>query len=144
MYSRFFLRPFFNDLDALFPLRRALRPTYRVRFAPYTLQQPQYESKEIEAEEKSNPHALFEQFFKENEPKTQEEKDFLKKNYPEAAEEKYDPFKVLELEEDASMEQVKDAYRKLALKYHPKNDASEEAATKFAEVGKAYQSILEQ
>jgi len=39
---------------------------------------------------------------------------------------------VLELEENASMEQVKDAYRKLALKYHPKNDASEEAATKFA------------
>lgn len=41
------------------------------------------------------------------------------------------------------MEQVKDAYRKLALKYHPKNDASEEAATKFAQIGKAYQNILE-
>jgi len=64
MYNRFFLRPFFNDLDALFPLRRAFRPTYRIRYTPYTYQQPQYESKEIEAEDKANPHTLFEQFFK--------------------------------------------------------------------------------
>ena len=41
------------------------------------------------------------------------------------------------------MEDVKDAYRKQALKYHPKNDSSEEAATKFAEIGKAYQEIVE-
>lgn len=66
MYNRFFLRPFFNDFDAFFPLRRALRPTYRVRFTPYTIQEPQYETKEPEAEEKSNPHTLFEQFFKEH------------------------------------------------------------------------------
>lgn len=41
------------------------------------------------------------------------------------------------------MDKVKDAYRKLALKYHPKNDASEKAATKFADIAKAYESILE-
>ena len=41
------------------------------------------------------------------------------------------------------MEEVKDAYRKLAIKFHPKNDSSPEAATKFAEIGKAYQTILE-
>ena len=37
---------------------------------------------------------------------------------------------------------MKDAYRKLAIKFHPKNDSSPEAATKFAEIGKAYETIL--
>ena len=41
------------------------------------------------------------------------------------------------------MEQVKDAYRKLAIKYHPRNDSSPEAASRFAEIGKAYEMVLE-
>ena len=49
----------------------------------------------------------------------------------------------MDLKSDASLEQVKEAYRKLAIKYHPKNDSSPEAASKFAEIGKAYETILE-
>jgi curved DNA-binding protein CbpA len=52
--------------------------------------------------------------------------------------EKYDPYKVLELKNDASIDKVKESYRKLAMKYHPKNNPSPEAEAKFAEVGKAY------
>ena len=79
---------------------------------------------QYEVEDKSDPHYLFDQFFKENEIRSEEEKEFFKKHYPETVEEKFDPYKVLEIKEDASMEEVKDAYRKQALKYHPKNDSS--------------------
>lgn len=53
-----------------------------------------------------------------------------------------DPFECLGVPESASDEDIKSAYRKLALKYHPdKNPGSEEAAVKFQEVTTAY-SIL--
>jgi molecular chaperone DnaJ len=54
-----------------------------------------------------------------------------------------DPFKVLEISKDATFDQVKDAYRKLSIKYHPKNNSSPEAEAKFAEISKAYQHIVE-
>jgi len=57
-------------------------------------------------------------------------------------EEKFDPYKVLEINNDASIDQVKEAYRKLALKYHPKNNTSPDAEARFAEVSKAYEAIL--
>lgn len=58
-------------------------------------------------------------------------------------EEKFDPYKVLEISKDASLEDVKEAYRKLAIKYHPKENSSPEAQAKFAEVSKAYSTITE-
>jgi len=58
---------------------------------------------------------VFENFFNENGIKNENEKDFFKKHYPEKVEEPYDPFKVLGLEKDASQDQVKEAYRKLAI-----------------------------
>ena len=87
---------------------------------------------------------IFEQFFKEHETKGEEEKEFFKKLNTEPTSEKYDPYKVLEIENDSSLEKAKEAYRKLAIKYHPKNDNSPEAETKFAEVAKAYETILEE
>jgi hypothetical protein len=116
---RFFPRPLFDIHDAFFPFQRAIRPAYRFRFTPVT-----YERAQPELEEKGDPHSLFNQFFKEHEIKTEEEKEFFKKHFPETVEEKFDPYKVLEISNDATIEQVKDAYRKLAIKYHPKNDAS--------------------
>lgn len=38
---------------------------------------------------------------------------------------------------------MKEAYRSLALKYHPKNDTSAEAEANFAEVAKAYETIID-
>jgi molecular chaperone DnaJ len=53
-----------------------------------------------------------------------------------------DYYKILEVDKSASQEEIKKAYRKLALKYHPdKNQGNSEAEEKFKEVSDAY-SIL--
>jgi len=57
-----------------------------------------------------------------------------------------DPYSVLEIEETKSVSEVKAAYRKVVLKYHPdkrKDKVSvEEANRKFREVKKAYEMII--
>ena len=53
-----------------------------------------------------------------------------------------DYYKTLGLSRGASDDQIKRAYRKLALKYHPdKNKGDQEAASKFAEIGNAYEVL---
>lgn len=55
------------------------------------------------------------------------------------------PYKILGIEEEATIEQVKTAYRKMVLKFHPdKRDASvtaEEANAKFLQVQRAFELI---
>ena len=55
--------------------------------------------------------------------------------------EKY--YKILELDSDASENDIKKAYKKLAIKYHPdKNmENKEEAENKFKEIGEAYEVL---
>ena len=57
--------------------------------------------------------------------------------------EKRDYYEVLGVAKDASADDIKKAYRKLARKYHPdlNKDNPEEAAEKFKEVNEAY-SVL--
>ncbi|XP_074563500.1 dnaJ protein ERDJ3B-like [Curcuma longa] len=51
-------------------------------------------------------------------------------------------YDVLQVAKGASEEQIKRAYRKLALKYHPdKNPGNEEANRKFAEISNAYEVL---
>jgi len=53
-----------------------------------------------------------------------------------------DPYKVLGLSPDASDEEVKKTYRRLAMKYHPdRNPGNEEAARKMQEINAAYDQI---
>ena len=53
-------------------------------------------------------------------------------------------YEVLEVERDASDDQIKKAYRKLALKWHPdKNDNSEESTRIFKEIQQAYEVLID-
>jgi DnaJ-class molecular chaperone len=49
-----------------------------------------------------------------------------------------DYYKILEVSKKATSAEIKRAYRKLSLKYHPDKNPSEDAASKFAEIATAY------
>ena len=57
----------------------------------------------------------------------------------------FDPYKVLNLNPDATQTQIKSAYRKLALKYHPDRQKTEEDKIlykdKFLEVSRSYELL---
>ncbi len=52
--------------------------------------------------------------------------------------EKRDFYEVLSVAKDASKDQIKDAYRKLAMQYHPDRNKAADAEEKFKEISEAY------
>ena len=59
--------------------------------------------------------------------------------------EKRDYYEVLEVEKTASVEEIKKAYRKKAIQYHPdKNPGDKVAEEKFKEAAEAYGVLCEQ
>lgn len=57
----------------------------------------------------------------------------------------FDPYEILEIEQDAPIERVKKAYRKLALLYHPdRNQDNPEASAKFIMISKAYECLTDE
>jgi len=53
-------------------------------------------------------------------------------------------YDVLQISKSATDDQIKRAYRKLALKFHPdKNPGNEEATKKFAEINNAYEVLVD-
>ncbi len=56
-----------------------------------------------------------------------------------------DYYRILAVEKDATPEQIKKAYRKKALKYHPdRNQGDTEAGAKFKEVSEAYEVLSDE
>jgi len=51
---------------------------------------------------------------------------------------KRDYYEVLGVSRSASKDEMKDAYRKLALQYHPDRNKTPEAEEKFKEISEAY------
>mmetsp|Transcript_27876 Transcript_27876/g.64977 ORF Transcript_27876/g.64977 Transcript_27876/m.64977 type:complete len:669 (-) Transcript_27876:109-2115(-) len=58
---------------------------------------------------------------------------------------KFDPFDILEVNHQASGQEIKKAYRKLSLIYHPdKNPDDPLAASRFIQITKAYQALTDE
>ena len=56
-----------------------------------------------------------------------------------------DYYKILNVKKQATQEEIKKSYHKLALKYHPdKNDNKEEAEKKFKEIVEAYEVLSDE
>ena len=59
-----------------------------------------------------------------------------------------DPYKILNISESASDEEIKKVYRELAKKYHPDKYANsplaEQASEKMKEINAAYEQIIEE
>ena len=51
---------------------------------------------------------------------------------------KQDYYEILGIERDSSKSEIKKAYRKLALKYHPDKNPDKKAEEKFKEISEAY------
>lgn len=52
-----------------------------------------------------------------------------------------DYYRILGIQRDASDDEIKKAYRKLALKYHPDKNSAANAEEKFKEIGEAYEVL---
>ena len=54
-----------------------------------------------------------------------------------------DPYKILGVSRDASEDEIKKAYRRLAKQYHPDVNKTAGAEEKFKEIQNAYQQIMD-
>lgn len=64
---------------------------------------------------------------------------FFNEHYPDPL---HSYYKILGVSKTATLDEIKNAYRKLSLKYHPKNNPDDETArAKFIEVNEAFNAL---
>ena len=57
----------------------------------------------------------------------------------------FDYYEILEISRNASGDEIKKAFRRLALKYHPdRNSGDKEAELKFKQINEAYQVLSDE
>ena len=100
------------------------------------IEQFKREQKQEEASFLENLEKAKEQFYKKQKSKDEYFKDELKE-----FEKNYNPFRILHLDYNATEDDVKKAYRKFSLKYHP--DRPEGNAKKFMMVSQAYIYLMQ-
>lgn len=83
---------------------------------------------------------IFLRFFNENIPLEYEES-FLQTNYPERMRTYYE---ILGVRRNASMDEIKNAYRKLALKYNPKVCKDKDSERRFIEINEAFSHLSDE
>lgn len=82
---------------------------------------------------------IFERFYDEHGFEDESEKEFFNKHYPNR---KRNYYEILGIPKNSNRDDIKKAYRKLALQYHPKNnEGNEEARRRFNEVNEAYNAL---
>ena len=87
-------------------------------------------------------NSTFNRFFDEEGLVDEAEEVFFNEHFPNPLSNAY---KVLGVSKKADFNEIKNAYRKLALKYHPKsNPKNEEAHAKFVEINSAYNAICDE
>lgn len=87
----------------------------------------------------ADAQTTFDRFFNEHGIVDESEEQFFNTHYPNPLNNYYN---ILGVPKNATLDDIKNAYRKLAIKYHPKNNPNdEEAHKKFVEVNEAFNAL---
>jgi len=84
-------------------------------------------------------YKVFDRFFEERGVHNEEERAFFHKHFPQKKKSYYE---ILGVKRNSPMDDIKRAYKKLALKHHPRaNPGDKEAEAKFLEISDAYNHL---
>mgnify|MGYP006130578313 CR=1 FL=1 len=113
-----------------------LSETQKTRGRNYYQEQQQRQEYEEKQREEQQQRQEYEEKQREEQQQRQEQKQKSTSDL-----EKY--YKILELDSSANWKQVKSAYRRLALKYHPDKNKSPDSESQFKKIKNAYDKLKE-
>lgn len=135
-YSQNLVPPPSRDFEALMVRPESTKIAPNLMNVNDKIEQFKREQKQEEASFLENLEKAKEQFYKKQKTKEEYFQDELKE-----FEKNYNPFRILHLDYNATEDDVKKAYRKFSLKYHP--DRPEGNAKKFMMVSQAYIYLMQ-
>ena len=135
-YSQNLVPPPSRDFEALMVRPESTKIAPNLMNVNDKIEQFKREQKQEEASFLENLEKAKEQFYKKQKTKEDYFQDELKE-----FEKNYNPFRILHLDYNATEDDVKKAYRKFSLKYHP--DRPEGNAKKFMMVSQAYIYLMQ-